>query len=67
MPYVDLGNEVPGTFFLFEYRPEMANPLRELAEALQRNPEHLQARRGRLLQLLDGLTRGIRGHVAARR
>jgi len=36
MPYISLGNEAPGILSLFEYRPETAKPLCELAEVLLR-------------------------------
>ena len=41
MPYVDLGNDLPGIISLFEYRPETARPLSELAEVILRGPSTL--------------------------
>ena len=36
MPYISLGSEAPGILSLFEYRPETAKPLCELADILLR-------------------------------
>ena len=41
MPYISLGNEEPGILSLFEYRPEIAKPLCELAEVMLRGPSTL--------------------------
>lgn len=41
MPYISLGNESPGILALFEYRPETAKPLCELAEVLLRGQSTL--------------------------
>jgi uncharacterized peroxidase-related enzyme len=41
MPHVNLGNDMPGIISLFEYRPETALPLSELAEILLRGPSTL--------------------------
>ena len=41
MPHINLGNDAFGITSLFEYRPEMARPLCELAEALLRGPSTL--------------------------
>jgi uncharacterized peroxidase-related enzyme len=41
MPHINLGNDAPGITSLFEYRPETAQPLCELAEILLRGPSTL--------------------------
>ena len=41
MPHVSLGNDAPGILSLFEYRPETAKPLCDLAEVLLRGPSTL--------------------------
>lgn len=41
MPHIDLGNDAPGILSLFEYRPEAAQPLCDLAEVLLRGPSTL--------------------------
>jgi uncharacterized peroxidase-related enzyme len=41
MPHIPLGNDEPGILSLFEYRPETARPLCELAEVLLRGPSTL--------------------------
>jgi uncharacterized peroxidase-related enzyme len=41
MPYISLGSEAPGILALFEYRPETAKPLCELAEVLLRGKSTL--------------------------
>src|SRR6266568_2080367 len=41
MPHISLGNDAPGIQSLFEYRPETAGPLCELAEVLLRGPSML--------------------------
>lgn len=41
MPYISLGNESPGILSLFEYQPETAKPLCELAEVLLRGASTL--------------------------
>lgn len=41
MPHIDLGNDAPGILSLFEYRPETAKPLLDLAEVLLRGPSTL--------------------------
>jgi uncharacterized peroxidase-related enzyme len=41
MPHINLGNDSFGIRSLFEYRPEAARPLSELAEALLRGPSTL--------------------------
>lgn len=41
MPHISLGNEAPGIRSLFEYRPETAVPLNELADILLRGPSTL--------------------------
>jgi uncharacterized peroxidase-related enzyme len=42
MPHIKLNNEqLPGIVGLFDYRPETAKPLRELAETLLRGPSTL--------------------------
>src|SRR5271156_4993744 len=41
MPHVSLGNDAFGIRSLFEYRPETAQPLSELAEVLLRGPSAL--------------------------
>jgi uncharacterized peroxidase-related enzyme len=42
MPHIDVGNELPGIVSLFQYRPETARPLCELAEVLLRGPSSLE-------------------------
>ena len=51
MPHISLGNDAPGILSLFEYRPETAGPLCDLAEVLLRGP--------------SSLTRGERELIAA--
>lgn len=51
MPHISLGNDTPGILSLFEYRPETAKPLCDLAEVLLRGP--------------SSLTRGERELIAA--
>ena len=51
MPHISLGNDAPGILSLFEYRPETAKPLCDLAEVLLRGP--------------SSLTRGERELIAA--
>jgi uncharacterized peroxidase-related enzyme len=51
VPHVSLGNDAPGILSLFEYRPETAKPLCDLAEVLLRGP--------------SSLTRGERELIAA--
>ena len=41
MPHISLGNDAPGILSLFEYRPETARPLCDLAEVLLRGPSSL--------------------------
>jgi uncharacterized peroxidase-related enzyme len=41
VPHVSLGNDAPGILSLFEYRPETAKPLCDLAEVLLRGPSSL--------------------------
>jgi uncharacterized peroxidase-related enzyme len=41
MPHIDVHNELPGILSLFEYRPETARPMSELAEVLLRGPSTL--------------------------
>jgi alkylhydroperoxidase family enzyme len=41
MPHINLGNDDFGIMSLFEYRPETARPLSELAEMLLRGPSPL--------------------------
>jgi uncharacterized peroxidase-related enzyme len=41
MPHISLGNDAPGILSLFEYRPETALPLCDLAEVLLRGPSSL--------------------------
>jgi uncharacterized peroxidase-related enzyme len=41
VPHVSLGNDAPGILSLFEYRPETAKPLCDLAEVLLRGPSTL--------------------------
>jgi uncharacterized peroxidase-related enzyme len=41
MPHIALPDGVPGIRSLFEFRPETAKPLRELAETLLRGPSSL--------------------------
>jgi uncharacterized peroxidase-related enzyme len=41
VPHIKLGNDSPGIVSLFEYRPETARPLSELAEVLLRGPSTL--------------------------
>ena len=41
MPHIDLGNDAPGILSLFEYRPETARPLGDLANALLVAPSSL--------------------------
>jgi alkylhydroperoxidase family enzyme len=41
VPHISLGNDAPGILSLFEYRPETAQPLGELAEVLLRGPSSL--------------------------
>ncbi len=43
MPYIDLKNDKPGILGLFEYAPNLAKPMRELAEQLLRNSSLLQS------------------------
>jgi uncharacterized peroxidase-related enzyme len=51
VPHISLGNDAPGILSLFEYRPETAKPLCDLAEVLLRGP--------------SSLTRGERELIAA--
>jgi uncharacterized peroxidase-related enzyme len=51
MPHISLGNDAPGIMSLFQYRPETAKPLGDLAEVLLRGP--------------SSLTRGERELIAA--
>ncbi|HLK01630.1 MAG TPA: peroxidase-related enzyme [Streptosporangiaceae bacterium] len=51
MPHISLGNDAPGIVSLFQYRPETARPLCDLADALLRGP--------------SSLTRGERELIAA--
>jgi uncharacterized peroxidase-related enzyme len=41
VPHISLGNDAPGIVSLFEYRPETAKPLSDLAEVLLRGPSTL--------------------------
>jgi uncharacterized peroxidase-related enzyme len=41
MPHISLGNDAPGILSLFQYRPETAKPLCELADVLLRGPSSL--------------------------
>ncbi len=41
MPYINLGNDLPGISGLLNYRPETGRPLSELAEVLLRGPNTL--------------------------
>ena len=41
MPHIELGSEQPGILGLFDFRPETAKPLSELAEVLLRGPSSL--------------------------
>ena len=41
MPHITLNDDVPGILSLFEFRPETARPLSELAEVLLRSPSSL--------------------------
>jgi uncharacterized peroxidase-related enzyme len=41
VPHIKLGNDLPGITSLFEYRPETARPMSELAEVLLRGPSTL--------------------------
>jgi uncharacterized peroxidase-related enzyme len=41
VPHITLGNDAPGILSLFEYRPETAKPLCDLAEVLLRGPSSL--------------------------
>jgi uncharacterized peroxidase-related enzyme len=41
VPHISLGNDAPGIVSLFEYRPETAKPLCDLAEVLLRGPSSL--------------------------
>jgi uncharacterized peroxidase-related enzyme len=41
MPYISLDSDAPGILSLFEYRPETAKPLCELADILLRGPSTL--------------------------
>jgi hypothetical protein len=41
MPHIALNTGTPGIAGLFEYRPETARPLRQLAEVLLRGPSTL--------------------------
>jgi uncharacterized peroxidase-related enzyme len=41
VPHISLGNDAPGILSLFEYRPETAKPLCDLAEVLLRGPSSL--------------------------
>lgn len=41
MPHIELGSKQPGILGLFDYRPETAKPLTELAEVLLRGPSSL--------------------------
>ena len=41
MPHISLGNDAPGILSLFEYRPQAARPLCDLAEVLLRGPSSL--------------------------
>jgi uncharacterized peroxidase-related enzyme len=43
MPHIDLTSAAPGIVALFEFRQEMAKPLRDLAEALLRGPSPLSS------------------------
>ncbi|MEV4434661.1 carboxymuconolactone decarboxylase family protein [Streptomyces sp. NPDC049585] len=38
MPHIDVGNDAPGILGLMRFRPETADPLNDLAEALLRAP-----------------------------
>ena len=51
MPHISLGSDAPGIVSLFEYRPETAGPLCDLADVLLRGP--------------SSLTRGERELIAA--
>jgi uncharacterized peroxidase-related enzyme len=51
VPHISLGNDAPGILSLFEYRPQTAAPLCDLAEVLLRGP--------------SSLTRGERELIAA--
>ena len=44
MPYIDLGNELPGIRGPMAYRPETAKPLNELAEVLLRDDDNTLTR-----------------------
>ena len=41
MPYIELGNDLPGIVGLLNYRPETGRPLSQLAETILRNPNSL--------------------------
>jgi len=42
MPHINLGNDMPGIISLFQYRPETAGPLNELADFLLHKPNTLE-------------------------
>ncbi|WP_026416701.1 carboxymuconolactone decarboxylase family protein [Actinomadura oligospora] len=42
MPHIHLDNDLPGIVGLFQYRPETARPMSELAEVLLRGPGTLE-------------------------
>ena len=57
MPHINLGNDAFGIMSLFEYRPEAARPLSELAEMLLRGPSTLTSGEAMVTPLVPGWMR----------